>query len=796
MSNILTDLLPSNLSIIATLSYKDFAENFASIVYSSPNGDFVLILKEGHSIVAIDTSTTKMALTDAVSPTDFILNLHLNDRIIKLHSPPTPITLLFKQHFNYIITSSSPSLSSQLNSIFASKFAPGSVMSPKSAKSLWIRKTLRDRIPEYSTPHEISAFLTTFNVNSKLPSDSDSLSQWISFSFDSPDLIFIGLQEVDMGAATLIAQEVSSIVDPWIDKLTQIIGPDYRLLASKQLVGLVSLIFIKKTIPNVSDPICFTIGTGLMGRMGNKGAVITTLKIGDTNIALINSHLAASMNKVQRRIQDATDIITRFESILIERNNRSDLFSEETSALEPNSIYDFDYVFWIGDLNFRIELEHVKILELLKSNNLSEILKHDQLLQQFKNSDNIFSGFIEFPITFRPSYKYVPGTLEYIPVNSEKIRPPAYCDRCMYFAKSGNLLKSRGYFLKEFCLSDHLPVVSEVVFEYRTSEEAKKEVFFDKILAEYRHFQLNALPSLKVNSETINFGQNIKYGDPVIIRTVIITNTSPVVAFWSFPQNVPKYVLVSTNSGVLLPHQSQELSITLAISDPNFFSLLSKVHSSRELKDLLIIRVACGSSIALHLNASFASSYFGMDLSKQIKSSDGDRIPSALWSICNEIFTPGEGFMRHVLDSSFSDEFSQFINARNLIDNDNSLSHLTPPPSPQGFLFLLLHYLRCLPNSLVDPNILAEYFIVDDVNAARVCLSKLSSAFYTCTLYVLSFMREVVKYLPKEKCCLFFGLFASVLIKLPNDRVVATDYSLDVADEDDRRVLFLRLLCS
>ena len=70
-------------------------------------------------------------------------------------------------------------------------------------------------------------------------------------------------------------------------------------------------------------------------------------------------------------------------------------------------------IFWIGDLNYRVQTSHEMTFEVIKAHadnfQIQTLLKHDQLLNEMKRN-NVFWDFIEMPIDFKPTYKYDPGT--------------------------------------------------------------------------------------------------------------------------------------------------------------------------------------------------------------------------------------------------------------------------------------------------------------------------------------------------------------------------------------------------
>lgn len=66
------------------------------------------------------------------------------------------------------------------------------------------------------------------------------------------------------------------------------------------------------------------------------------------------------------------------------------------------------YIFWIGDLNFRLNGEDLSAVEidlLVKKKKLKELLERDQLKMVMKERQ-AFAELNENIITFPPTYKY------------------------------------------------------------------------------------------------------------------------------------------------------------------------------------------------------------------------------------------------------------------------------------------------------------------------------------------------------------------------------------------------------
>lgn len=76
----------------------------------------------------------------------------------------------------------------------------------------------------------------------------------------------------------------------------------------------------------------------------------------------------------------------------------------------------FSYVFWMGDLNFRLREEFDKTSEEIEravlKKDLKSLFEHDQLRYVMKNGE-AFSELNEQDPEFAPTFKYEVGTSNY-----------------------------------------------------------------------------------------------------------------------------------------------------------------------------------------------------------------------------------------------------------------------------------------------------------------------------------------------------------------------------------------------
>lgn len=172
---------------------------------------------------------------------------------------------------------------------------------------------------------------------------------------DEISIYVLGLQEiVDISSPT---EALRPYTDPgpaqkWKRALLEALPPGYELVAEQQLTGLLLLVAASPSVaPNISSVSTTSVGTGLFGYMGNKGAVAVRLVLGaSTKLVFVNCHLAAGSEKasLERRNWDAAQILQR---------TKFDPLQDEMGMAEGagEMIGGEDMAWWFGDLNYRLE---------------------------------------------------------------------------------------------------------------------------------------------------------------------------------------------------------------------------------------------------------------------------------------------------------------------------------------------------------------------------------------------------------------------------------------------------------
>jgi hypothetical protein len=108
----------------------------------------------------------------------------------------------------------------------------------------------------------------------------------------------------------------------------------------------------------VNDLSCDSEATGIANIIGNKGGLAIALKIARRRYLFINSHFASGQKNTEKRNSDARKIGEKF---IGNRGSSADSESKEVSNTPP-----FDYVFWMGDMNYRIGSERERVIDMIE----------------------------------------------------------------------------------------------------------------------------------------------------------------------------------------------------------------------------------------------------------------------------------------------------------------------------------------------------------------------------------------------------------------------------------------------
>ncbi|KAK9710674.1 hypothetical protein K7432_008278 [Basidiobolus ranarum] len=494
-------------------------------------------------------------------------------------------------------------------------------------KEEYITKKMQERETEFTLEDNIKVFVGTWNVNGR-PS-RETLVPWFKSSKEmvDADIIAVGFQELDLSPEAFLLSD-STKEDEWtrsIEKVLVLMDDQYTKVKSKQLVGMLLMVYVKqKHVKDIDYVEGDSAGCGIMG-MGNKGAVAIRVKFRDTYLCFVNCHLAAYANQVSRRNQDYQEICRRitfpsqvgasryFSTVpgiagavgLSNYNNR--LHSQGLS------VFNNDNLFWFGDLNYRVALPEEKVFALLQENQLNVLIQHDQLNEQ-KRKGLAFGNFEEGELRFVPTYKYEIGS-EILTAN-EKKRVPSWCDRILWCSNKRENISQLFYQSQNSMVSsDHKPVSALFHVKVKTLLKEKYEEVWAEISRDLDKFENELTAVISVSPLSIDLGK-VKYNVPVS-KTITVVNTSPTLTRMEFlphgdTENLSEpWLLVSPAKNILLPGESKDINVKVLVNNTSASGLNT---GQRELRDILNLALPNGKAYFIEIFGEYLPSCFGTPL--------------------------------------------------------------------------------------------------------------------------------------------------------------------------------------
>ncbi|XP_063921207.1 inositol polyphosphate 5-phosphatase OCRL [Zophobas morio] len=445
-----------------------------------------------------------------------------------------------------------------------------------------LRYQLKLKEPEYTQHQEFSVFVGTWNVNGQPP--SVSLRPWLSCDEEPPDVYAIGFQEIDLSKEAFLFNDTPREAE-WLKYVMDGVHfkAKYKSVAVTRLVGMQLVVLVNSKhyqfVKNVSVD---TVGTGLLGKMGNKGGVAVRLELHNTSLCFVNCHLAAHVEEFERRNQDYKDINARI-------NFRK----------QPPSIKDHEHVYWLGDLNYRItDLNTNQVKTLLARSEMITLLKADQLNQQ-KERGSVLLDYTEGDITFQPTYKYDLNSDHFD--TSEKARPPAWTDRILWRGDGIYQLAYRSHM--DIRISDHKPVSALFRSEISVIDQSKFRRVHEDLLKKMDKLENEFLPQVMVDQTEVTFDL-VKFREPQS-REIIIANTGQVPAEFEFIKKLDEatfckdWLRITPFCGTIDPGEKCDIKFEV-----NLERELDKVY------DILVLHLKGGKDMFIIVNGDCQKSCF------------------------------------------------------------------------------------------------------------------------------------------------------------------------------------------
>ena len=369
-----------------------------------------------------------------------------------------------------------------------------------------INYALLNRKKEYTEFNDFYLFIGTYNLSGKNIDNAIDLVTWLLSYKDNPlnsqnnlnnicpEFYILGFQEiVDLNSANLLIKSNTDKKDKLKTLINNLLlttvqdqnNDSYQLMKELDLVGLYVLIFVKSSCINYIKNFDYQIiKTGLKGTFGNKGSILLRFNLNDSTIALSCNHLSSGQEKNEERKTEIMNVLN-------------------TSFKKYSSLKfkEYDYFFYFGDLNTRLDLSlnDQLLIDLIKNHSkdtnteFSSLAQYDQF-NKYKNENILISELDEAVIRFSPTYKYIIGETNY----DFNKRIPSWCDRIFYKKYSNTTPLAYNKCL--LTISDHQPVYGVYKIQAEAINQQQKQMILNQIIKE---------KNMKNNNQNNNNNQNL-----------------------------------------------------------------------------------------------------------------------------------------------------------------------------------------------------------------------------------------------------------------------------------------------
>lgn len=467
-------------------------------------------------------------------------------------------------------------------------------------------------------------------------------------------------------ASTISNEDEYQMASEELAALAEASSSAYVQVAAKQMVGVYLSIWVRQSLlPHVHGTQVTSVGTGVLGYLGNKGAVTIRMRVFDSGVCFIAAHLSSGENEGDelKRNYDYSEIIRR------------GAFHGDGGALDPDSLaaaasaaslqegvskvlqgisssghwgtrrglLDSEYAIWMGDLNYRLSMPDDKARKCIRKGDLESLIKADELVNMLKTR-RAFQGWTEGHLSFPPTFKFKRGTNQYLGSTDddpqegpetpekadalkEKRRTPAWTDRVL-FRGGARPVKQLTYTSANLLVSDHKPVCSNLRLQVHEYVRLKVEAAVDAARRVVDSREMASMPRCELEPTSADMG-NVFYATRKELH-IRLLNPGQVAANFQFMplpgsmfgnpgdkefRSTPRWATVHPEQGVLEPGAEEELQLTVWINggSEGTAQLVAGTQGCK-LDAILVLRVQNGNDVFLSVTGTYRPSFFGVSL--------------------------------------------------------------------------------------------------------------------------------------------------------------------------------------
>nr|GAT60061.1 DNase I-like protein [Mycena chlorophos] len=555
-------------------------------------------------------------------------------------------------------------------------------------------------------------------------------------------------------------------------------------------------------------------------------------KPASTILTFVNTHLAAFDEMVEKRNADYTELVKklRFElgtpvpagggptpsgggELLFgsdnETENEPPLTPTGTNSVLPAGttcgIFESDVVFWMGDLNYRIDLPDSDVRAVLSApdgewakGRTETLVRYDQLAAA-RRQGKAFMQFTEGRLTHLPTYRFNGGLGKDV-LGYDIRRKPAWTDRVQWARNQTSAVvrvRQTSYMGHPyFMFSDHKPVSSEFLVESNVFDLPTAEKSADRLYRQLRgledahedhhegHVALQVLDG-NVDFGGIGFGfadgvspaystrtgngfahrlvaQDREVGRKIVKREVVVKNVGKIPCAYRLVavdgESVvhPEWLTVEPMTALLLPNETITLTLTAHITLETAIHL--NENQNNKLSCTLILHTVMGKDHFVAVAAEYLPTCFGVPLARLTRLSGPARLGGALLPEERAINAPRE-VMRLInwmmgaginMERVFIDDADEATvdQIRECLDTGADFPFTpsaTDLATPVAFGETLRRLLDSMPEPLVPLSLQARCVLVTTKDEAFEMLDAFEPAAVNVWISVTAFLHYVVQ---------------------------------------------------